>query len=295
MLNRLKRKFHDAIDSAFYQHATPYFRFNFTVDQASQLALKNSYMIRSHLGMPPLGFDQVGMRVFSQTDEDGILLYIFAMIGTTNKKTIEIGCGTGIENNTANLVVNHNWHALMIDGDARNIDSATHFYKTCRDTFSYMPVLVRQFVTRDNVNAIIRNHGFAGDVDLLSIDIDGIDYWILDAVTEARPRVIVLEYHNIWGPDDAVTVPYSDDFHNRAHPRDYNSASLPAFMNLLKPRSYYLAGCNNLCFNAFFVREDCRTPDLPEVSPADCFKHPFAVEAIRDRLPRVKDLDWQRV
>jgi hypothetical protein len=245
--------------------------------------------------MPPLGFDQVGMRIFSQNDEDGILLYIFSLIGTTNKRCIEIGCGPGIENNTANLVVNHNWHGLMIDGDRRNIEVATHFFKTCRDTFSYMPVLVNRFITRGNINQVIQDAGFAGEVDLLSIDIDGVDYWILEAITAARPRAIVLEYHNIWGPDEAVTVPYSDDFHSHPRQRDFNSASLGAFVKLLKSRSYYLAGCNNLCFNAFFIREDCRTPQLPEVAPADCFKHPFAVEAIRDRLPKVRDLNWERV
>jgi len=295
MIRAIKRKAHQIANSIFHQYGLPYFRPNFVVDQASQLALKNAYQMRQHLGMPPLNFDQVGMRVFSQNDEDGILLYIFSMIGTTNKTAIEIGCGNGTENNTANLVVNHNWHALLIDGSANNIANARDFYHTCRDTFWYPPVLVQDFVSRTNINEVIRSRGFSGNIDLLSIDIDGVDYWILDAVTEAQPRVIVLEYHGIWGAEEAVTVPYSDDFHSHKHPRDYNSASLLAFVKLLKRKSYYLVGCNNLCFNAFFVREDCRTPSLPEVSPTDCFRHAYAVGSIRDRLPKVRDLEWQRV
>lgn len=92
----------------------------------------------------------------------------------------------------------------------------------------------------------------------MSIDIDGVDYWIWDAITVIKPRVVVLEYQDIIGPDKALTMPYSDDFDASNYPMtlgmpDFCGASLPAFVKLARKKGYRLVGCNRLYYNAFFI------------------------------------------
>src|SRR5262249_5113391 len=126
-------------------------------------------------------FEDVGFRFFSQNDEDGFLLYIFSLIGTTTKKAVEVCAGNGIECNTANLIVNHGWVGLLVDGDSTLVEQGKDFYSRCPDTFWLPPSLVQAWVTTDNINSLIRDHGFEGEIDLLSIDMDGVDYWIWKA------------------------------------------------------------------------------------------------------------------
>jgi len=109
------------------------------LNQATQLLLKLAYQELARSRKPLPGFGDVEFRSFSQNGEDGILLYIFSLIGTTNKKAVEIGCGNGLENNTANLIINHGWRGLLIDGDAKNIAHAKEFYTHSRDTFITPP------------------------------------------------------------------------------------------------------------------------------------------------------------
>jgi len=183
---------------------------------------------------PPLSFRDVGFRVHSQHEEDGILLFIFSLIGTTNKKCVEICAGNGIECNTANLIINHRWIGLLCDGSESNVKSAKRFYATNPDTKYWPPKILREWVTKGNVNGLIRENGFAGEVDLLSLDIDGIDYWLWEEISCISPRVVVLEFNHLWGPDASVTVPYRDDFvaEFTRYGSDYAGASLRAFVKL---------------------------------------------------------------
>ena len=228
----------------------------------SQIQLKLYY--RSLLGtgrLPTL--DEVGFKVLSQADEDGILLYIFllyifALIGAPTKTSVELCAGSGIECNTSNLFIHHGWSGLLIDGDRQMVRDGQDFYRRNRHTCVYPPTFVHSWITRDNVNQVLVDSGFAGEIDLLSLDMDGVDYWIWDAMTEIRPRVVVLEYQDILGPDRAVTVPYADDFNAWVHPttRDmpnFCGASLSAFVKLGRRKGYRLVGCNRYGYNAFFV------------------------------------------
>src|SRR5262245_52653000 len=140
--------------------------------------------------------DEFGLSVTSQTDEDGILLYLFAIVGTTNRRAVEICAGHGMECNTANLVLNHGWHALWVDGDPVLVETGKAFYSRSRRTRVFPPTFVHAWVTRDSVNELLTSNGFVGEIDLLSLDLDGVDYWIWKAITVVEPRVVVLEYND---------------------------------------------------------------------------------------------------
>jgi hypothetical protein len=255
-------------------------------------------MVRSGKEMPRL--EDVGFKVHSQTNEDGILLYIFSVIGAHGRSCVEICAGNGVECNSANLIINHGWTALLVDGNEQCVAGGTEFYRKHRSTYVYPPTFLRAWITRDNVNDIIGEHGFRGEVDLLSIDLDGVDYWIWDAITVIEPRVVVVEYQDIIGPERALTVPYQDDFDAWIHPLtngipNFFGASLPAFAKLARRKGYRLVGCNRLGYNAFFVRNGHGDQYLPEIPVAECFKHPKVLRGMKERFPTVKDHPWVEV
>ena len=99
-----------------------------------QIALSLSYKQMYQNGSSPLAFKDVGFRAYSQHEEDGIILYIFSLIGTTNKKCVEICAGNGIECNVANLIINHRFIGLLVDGQMNNINQAKYFYSRHPDT-----------------------------------------------------------------------------------------------------------------------------------------------------------------
>ena len=241
-----------------------------------------------------LAFSEVGFSCHSQYEEDGILLYIFALIGTLNKKSVELCSEDGFECNTANLILNHGWQGLLCEGGAWNTYKAQRFYDSHPKTQNQPPVVLHKWVTRENVNALLKENGYEGEVDLLSLDMDGVDYWILKELSVIRPRVIVLEFNHLWGPDTAVTVPYRDDFKAEFSKWgcDYGGASLKAFVDLSREKGYRLIGTNAIATNAFFLRNDIPCDFLPEVDPKTCFDHPRAQFGMKERLPRIKEKEW---
>ena len=269
-------------------------------DPVSQLTLKLMYsqLVKSGMSLPSL--NEVGFKAFSQTDEDGILLYIFSVVGVTNKKCVEICAGNGIECNTANLIINHGWAGLLVDGNAKLVRQGKNFYQQNKATYVYPPTFVCAWITRDNVNGVIEENGYKGEVDLLSIDMDGVDYWIWDAVKTITPRVVVVEYQDIIGPDKSLTVPYADDFNAYKYPTtlgmpNFSGASLLAFTKLANRKGYRLVGCNRYGYNAFFIRKDIGGQLIPEIPVSDCFRHPKVLWGMNNRWPTVKDFPWVEV
>lgn len=240
-----------------------------SVDKATQILLSLKYRELWEKGGPLPRFEDIEFRVFSQNGEDGILLYIFSLIGTTNQKCVEICAGTGVECNTANLIINHGWQALLVDGDKANVDIGRNFYAKCRDTFYLPPTFVHAWVTRENINTLLEENDFRGEIDLLSLDIDGVDYWIWEEIKSINPRVVVLEYNEAFGFEH-VSVPYDPRFNRfRKDPR-YWGASLPAYCALAMRKGYRLVGCNRQRLNAFFIRNDVGAEIFPAVSLNSC-------------------------
>jgi len=263
-------------------------------NKVSQLILLNQYRDMVHRGLPLPSFEDVEFRAFSQNGEDGILLFVFGLIGMGQRRGVEICAGNGIQCNTANLIVNHGWHGLLCDGNKRLIEKGRDFYSRLGDTYCYPPKLVSTWITRENVNQIIKGNGYEGPVDLLSLDMDGVDYWVWESLDVIRPRVVIAEIQCIWGSDRAVTIPYAHDFRSQLIDRFgvYSGASLPAFVKLARKKGYRLVGVQRLGFNAVFVEEGVGEELLPEVDVDSCVDRPFAAWAQRELLPKVSDLEW---
>ncbi len=263
--------------------------------KVSQITLSILYkdLLSRHAPLP--SFEDIEFRAFSQNGEDGILLYIFSLIGTTNKKCVEICGGDGLECNTANLMINHGWRGLVFDGNEKQIKKGQRFYARCPDLWAWPPKLVHAWITAENVNSLIEENGFAGDIDLLSLDMDGIDYWVWKAIDRINPRVIVLEYNNLLGPELSVTIPYKPDFRapvEDEHVINYFGASLIAFVKLAKQKGYRLVGCERYGVNAFFIRDGIGEEVLPGISASTCFDHPYTRHAMEFRRLKIASKEW---
>jgi len=216
--------------------------------------------IRSAL---PKTLDDVGFRAFSQFDEDGILLYLLSVIGTTNRQAIEMAAGVGYESNTANLIINHNFCALLFEGNKETALQCRQFYATYQDTHWNTPVVVDEsWLKTENINQVIGSHGFSGEIDLFSLDVDGMDYWLLDSLTVVQPRVFVVEYNAIFDADTAVTAAYEPEY---TYQEGRGSGD-----KLFRKKGYRLIGCNRNCLNAFYVKEQLAKDIFPVVEVKDC-------------------------
>lgn len=263
-------------------------------DQVGQHLLYERWRQRARDGSAPFELRDAGLSVFSQSDEDGVLLAIFACIGFGSRRLVDLGCGTPENSNSANLLCNWGFCGLLVDGAADQTNISSAFYAVSRDTSLYPPVVRRAWITSESVNQLIAGAGLGGEIDLLSIDLDGIDWWVWRAIEIVQPRVLVVEVQTIWGPEESVTVPYRPDF-RREDGYNYCGASLAAWVKLCRERGYRLVGGNRYGQNAFFVRNGLADDVLPEVNPASCLTHPLAVDGQWTRLPRVRDWAWERV
>lgn len=116
----------------------------------------------------------------------------------------------------------------------------------------------RAFIDSENINELLVNGGMVGEVGLLSIDIDGNDYWVWKSIDVVNPCIVVIEYNAVFGDLNALTVPYRSDFNRTLahHSNLYFGASLPALIELGKQKSYTFIGTNKNGSNAFFIRDD---------------------------------------
>jgi hypothetical protein len=179
-------------------------------------------------------------RTYSQNGEDGVIAKIFEEIGATSKFYVEFGTGAdGSERNTR-LLDQQGWRGLLMDA--------------CAD--DRHPSVRKEVITADNINALFAKHSVPDEFDLLSIDLDGNDYWVWQAIeVRYRPRVLIMEYNAFVPPDKSKTIAYDPDFRWRG--TDYFGASLLALARLSKRKGYSLVYCEKSGVNAFFVRDDC--------------------------------------
>lgn len=189
-------------------------------------------------------------QVFSQNGEDGIIEEIFNRIGITNKFFVEFGVEDGLETNTTYLLYN-NWHGLWLEGSGK-------FVKKIRKNFINVidkQLSVREtFITAENIEEIFLNKNVPKDLDLLSIDIDGNDYYVWNAIKNYNPRVVIIEYNSSIRPNIEWRMKY-----NPTHVWDgsmYFNSSLKSLEVLGNEKGYKLVGCTFNGTNAFFVRND---------------------------------------
>lgn len=206
-------------------------------------------------------------RVFSQWGEDGIIQYLLRHIQIDRKIFVEFGVEDYREANTRFLLVNNNWSGLVLDGNPNNITSI----KSSRIYWTYNLKAAQAFITRENINEVLSESGITGEIGLLSIDIDGNDFWVWRALTAVDPVIVVVEYNHRFGKEAAVTIPYKEDFDRTrsSEPLVYFGASLRALCWLAERKGYAFVGCNSSGVNAFFVRKDKKPPFIKEVTPEE--------------------------
>lgn len=214
--------------------------------------------VRRAVGEPvpgaPLTACELG--VSSQNGEDGVLQALFERLGTRSRHFVEFGIGTGEQGNCVLLADSFGWAGLFVeaDGDA-HVALAAKYRRNPR-------VVTRHAViTPDNVQAEFQAAGVPRNLDVLSIDIDGNDYWVWQAITAYSPRVVVIEY-NANLPLAARLVMPRDDGHawDRS---DYFGASLGALRELGGDKGYQLVHTDSTGVNAFFVRDTEAAAVLP--------------------------------
>jgi hypothetical protein len=205
-------------------------------------------------------------RVYSQWGEDGMIQFLIARVLGLERSFVEFGTQDYTESNTRFLLVNDNWSGLVIDGSERNIG----FIRADSIYWRHDLEAVCAFITAENVEELIVRRFPGQELGLLSIDIDGNDYWVWRAITQVRPAIVICEYNSIFGARLAVTVPYRPDFDRTAahHSNLYYGASLPALCRLAEEKGYAFVGSNSAGNNAFFVRKD-RLGGLRALSASD--------------------------
>jgi hypothetical protein len=193
---------------------------------------------------------------FSQNGEDGILDVLRAQLRARNRYVIEIGASDGLENNSAWMVVADKYGGLLVDGDPAAIARARRML---------MPASIgvdcrRMFVTRDTI-AELRALAWYADPDVFSLDIDGMDFWIAEALLAAglRPRIFVVEFNAVFGPERSVTVEYRPDFvFTTAHPTAlWYGVSINGWRRFFAKHGYRFVTVDQNGVNAFFADPAC--------------------------------------
>jgi hypothetical protein len=294
VLRRFARSARRDLDPIPESHLTDDLESHVADEPVAQKALMQQYRLLASFGTDRLpALADVGFRKYSEFEEDGILLYIFSLVPPLNRTCVEICAGDGRQCNTANLIINHGWWGHLFDGDERNVRVGRAFFARHKDTFLYPPRFTHAWISAEHVNDLVAQSGARGPVDLLSLDIDGMDYWIWKAISVIEPQVVVCETHNPIPPDLALTVPYDPQFVFQSE--NYRGASLAAMCKLGREKGYRLVGAHRFGFNAFFLKNGVGEQFFPEVDAAFCVQDPFSELARRERWPLAKQFNWQKV
>ena len=208
-------------------------------------------------------------RVFSQWGEDGIIQYLLRFVCIDRPIFVEFGVEDYTESNTRFLLTNNQWAGLVIDGSLENIN---YIHKDPIYWATNLKAL-HSFITKDNINELMLKNGINGDIGLLSVDIDGNDYWIWEAIDCISPRIVVCEYNSHFGPTAEVSIPYQENFvRDSAHfSKIYYGASIAALNSLAITKGYSLVASNSVGNNIFFVRNDL-IGNLTVISPLSAYK-----------------------
>ncbi len=217
------------------------------INQGIILSLLNESLITSNIR-------DYEFKIFSQWGEDGIIQHLIKSIEIKNKTFIEFGVEDFFESNCRFLLMKDDWKGFVIDGSKSNIQRLKNSYFYWKHHLD----AVDKFITKDNIEDILATSGFENDLGILSVDLDGNDFYILEAINNFNPRILICEYNSIFGCSRKITIPYQPDFYrtNIHHSNLYWGASLAAMTYLASKKGYSLVGTNSAGNNAFYVRND---------------------------------------
>lgn len=215
---------------------------------------------------------------FSQWGEDGVIDWLIERLPNIPKTFIEFGVEDYKESNTRMLLHLRNWRGLIMDGSDKHVSNIKR-----QDVYWRFDLTTTcAFIDRDNINRLIEAADLSGDIGLLSVDIDGNDYWVWQAIDQVQPVIVVCEYNAVFGDLHRISVPYQADFQRtQAHFSNlYFGASLAALIELGREKGYTFVGSNSNGCNAFFIRQDFAplvTASLEKVTA-----HPSLIREARD-------------
>lgn len=207
-------------------------------------------------------------KVYSQWGEDGIIDHLVTHVPITSRSFVEFGVENYTEANTLFLLKHRYWRGLVIDGSNANIAAV----KRSTEYWRHDLRAEASFITRDNINDIISRNGLRGELGLLSVDIDGNDYWVWEAIDCVTPCIVVAEYNSLFGPTATLSTPYQADFvRSQADPTNmYYGASIAALNHLAERKGFSLVAGNSAGNNVFFVRNDL-VGSLRKITPGEAY------------------------
>lgn len=255
----------------------------------TQASLRNLYL--NHQSNARNGIyhklSDTGLSVFSQFEEDGMLLYLFALLGMQHKTFVEIGSDDGINSNSANLYFNFGWTGIFIDGHRKSLERGKYFYSKYPNPFMHKPQFVHAMAKPESINELLQQSKIEGQIGFMSIDIDSNDYYIWEAINCIEPQVVMIETQVAMG-HRAIVAPYipSSEYSKPRH-RMYHGASAPAMVQLGQKKGYRLVGSNHLGFNLIFIREELLQKEIPTIPYHEILKHP----SIQDGMDKFKDIE----
>jgi len=236
-------------------------------------------------------FSETGYKVFSQNGEDGFIDYLLFSLNITKPKFVEIGIGTYKECNTRFLFERIAPEGLVIDyieDLEKKIKKNIRFWKGDL-------TVINQLVDPDNIITILEKNNFHTETDLFSLDIDGIDYWILDKLPENFSKICVIEYNSVFGDELEITVPNKKNFTRKEYHFSHlcYGVSLKALIKKMSEKGFIFVGSNELNNNAFFVQKKYQNNlniDLPDTS----YLKKFTNSNIRESRDRNGNLNYLR-
>ena len=232
--------------------------------------LLNAKLIINNRNFKSKNINDYEFSIFSQWGEDGILNYLIENLDIQSKNFIEFGVENYLESNTRFILQNNNWSGLILDNNKKNIkEIKKHYYFWKHDLKAQ-----HAHITIKNIDKLINKNNFENNIGILSIDVDGNDYWIWKNIKTINPAIVVIEYNSRFGKNKSVTIPYDENFdRQKAHSSMiYYGASLKALCKIAETKNMKLVGTNIAGNNAFFVKKDLLNDQIKELSLQDCFR-----------------------
>ena len=219
-------------------------KINFSVGLSHILNMRSKYKNIKNI-------NDLDYKVFSQNGEDGIIDYLLYSLKIDKPKFVEIGIGDYSECNTRFLFERTSPKGLVVDCIE---DLKTKVSKNIKLWRADITIL-EEFISSKNINSILKKYNFDKNIDLFSLDVDGIDYWILKELPKNFSKIAIIEFNSTFGSEKEITVPYKKNFDRSKY--HYSNlcygASLKAINNIMKKKGFIFIGTNLHRVNAFFV------------------------------------------
>ena len=220
-----------------------------------KIQIAQAFFLNLELNLDKIkNLETINYKVFSQHGEDGIIQYLIKKLNLKEIKFVEIGTEDYSESNTRYIYQTMNCEGLIID-PYKNLKNQIQKHISLS---SNKLKIHNDYADKENILEILKLNNFENNLDLFSIDVDGIDYWIIKELPKKISKIFIAEYNPFFGPNAEVTVPYIKNF-NRTNYHYSNlcyGVSLKALVNLMKEKQYTFIGSNNKNTNAFFISND---------------------------------------